>query len=244
MKKLIFSFILLLSTGLIFAQVSFGPKVGFNMSKYGYQYSDDLEYLEPNSNFKLGGTIGGMMNLQIVDFLAFQPSLMIAKKGTGLDVADLYSGEAVVEGYYRVRVTYLEVPLNLALGLKLGTFRFQVFAGPYLAYAIAGKHKWDYELNEAGIRTDVKGEEKINFTSEISEENQEKERYQQRPFDMGVNFGVGYKVNKVLLNLGFAMGLTNLRPEMKVDGNANAAKDLKYANRTIFLSAAWLFGED
>ena len=66
------------------------------------------------------------------------------------------------------------------------------------------------------------------------------DEYYQRPLDIGINFGFGYQVKNVLLNLGFAMGFTNLQPEFEDD--QYKASDFKYSNRTIFISAAWLFG--
>ena len=139
----------------------------------------------------------------------------------------------------RIKVTYLELPLNLALKLKVGTFRFQVFAGPYFAYAIGGKQKWDYEQNKDGIRKDIKGEEKITFKNEVPKDDTDANNYQ-RPLDIGFNFGVGYQVKSVLLNLGFAMGFTNLQPEF--EDTQYKASDFQYSNRTVFISAAWLFG--
>lgn len=221
------------------AQVSFGPKVGFTLSKYGYNYSSSLEYSEPEVNFKLGPSLGVMVNIPILEFLYFQPSLMYTKKGSGFDVAYRESGDAVIEGYERARISYIELPLNLAFALKVGNFKFQVFAGPYLAYAVAGKLKWDYEENKDGIRKDITGNKKITFKNEVPEDDLKNVSTYQRPFDAGINFGVGYKVNSVLLNLGYAMGFSNLQPE--VIGKSSYASDHKYANRTIFISAAWLF---
>jgi hypothetical protein len=238
MKKALLSIIAVFIIGISFAQISYGPKVGFTLSKYAYKYISSDKQDIPEVNFKLGPAIGGMMELEILDFLAFQPSLMIAKKGTGIDISSEDSGEAINTGYDRIKVTYLELPLNIAFKLKLGTFRFQVFAGPYFAYAIAGKHKWDYEQNKDGIRKDIKGDEKINFKNEVPEDNDR--TYYQRPMDIGINFGLGFQVSQVLLNLGFAMGLSNLQPDVK--GDENYAADHKYYNRTIFVSAAWLFG--
>ena len=239
MKKALFIVVAFFIMVSMSAQVTFGPKVGFTLSKYGYKYSSSLEYKEPESKFKLGPAIGFMMNVPILEFLSFQPSLMYSKKGTGVDVAFRESGDAVITGYERVRVSYLELPLNLALGLKIGTFKFQIFAGPYFAYAIAGKHKWDYEENVNGNRKDIKGDEKITFKNEVPTEDFENTKPYQRPFDLGINFGVGYKVKSVLLNLGYAMGFSNLQPE--VQGDDSYATDHKYYNRTIFVSAAWLF---
>jgi len=238
-RALLLVFSLCIAVGLA-AQVTFGPKLGFNLSKYAYNYSSDFKHIEPQSKFRLGFAVGGMMNLDILEFLAFQPSLMIAKKGSGIDVADEYSGNAVITGYKRTRVTYLEVPLNLALKLKVGAFKFQIFAGPYIAYALAGKTKWDYEKNDDGIRTDHKGEEKISLKNEIPADAGEKTLYYQSPLDIGMNFGFGYQVNHVLINLGFAMGFSNLQPDK--EGVDSYSSDFKYSNRTIFLSAAWLFG--
>ena len=239
MKKVLLFGIALFIISSSFAQISFGPKVGITLSKYAYSYESSLKDQEPEVKFKLGPQIGGMMDLEILEFLFFQPSLMISKKGTAFDVSSEDSGDAINTGYDRVKVTYIELPLNLALKLKIGNFKFQVFAGPYFAYAIAEKRKWDYEQNINGIRTDIKDEEKIVFKNEVSIDNKD-EKYYQRPFDIGIDFGVGYQVNSVLLNLGFAMGFSNLQPEIK-DSEIEAS-DRKYSNRTVFISAAWLFG--
>lgn len=238
-KSFMFIMLLAFSAG-AFAQISFGPKVGMTLSKYGYNYSSAYEYSEPEVNFKLGPQFGVMMDLQILEFLWFQPSLMYSKKGVSLDVAESESGEVVITGYDREKISYLELPLNLALGLKLGPVRFQVFAGPYFAYAIAGKNVWDYEENDGGIRTDITGSSDFEFVGEMPEDQKDNIVYQ-RPFDAGVDFGLGFQVNKVLLNLGFAMGFANLQPE--ISGEEYDAGDIKYANRTIFLNAAWLFGK-
>lgn len=240
MKKAVLLVISVLFTTVIFAQISFGPKIGFTLSKYGYNYASDQEYQEPEVMFKAGPQIGGVMNLQILEFLSFQPSLMFTKKGTAYDVAEYESGEAVITGYERSRIGYLELPLNFALGLKLGPVRFQVFAGPYFAYAICGKRTWDYEENVGGVRTDIAGDAKYDFVNKYPEDADE-DKYYQRPFDAGIDFGLGFQVNRVLLNLGFAMGFANLQPDFQSDNLK--ASDYKYMNRTIFLNAAWLFGE-
>lgn len=238
MKKALLIVVLTLFSAATFAQISFGPKVGVTLSRYGTNYADGLE--EPELQYKMGPQVGLMMNFQILEFLAFQPSLMYSKKGTGYNIEDEYSGDYVITGYKRDRVSYLEVPLNLALGLKIGPVKFQVFAGPYFAYAIAGKQVWDYEENLNGIRTDKKGDAKFEFVNEIPEEQDEDVIYQ-RPFDAGIDFGLGFQVSKVLINVGYAMGFSNLQPE--IADSEFSAEDYKYSNRTIFLNAAWLFGK-
>ncbi len=222
------------------AQISFGPKVGINISKYGQNYKES--YNEPQMKFKFGGSIGGMLNLQINDFLAFQPSLMYSKKGSSHDVSSWSSGQYVVTGYDRVRISYFEIPLNLAAGIRLGTGQIQVFAGPYIAFAFAGKNRWDYEENDNGDRTTFKDSREVKFTNSVTEAEYDSEDdvLYQRPFDFGIDFGLGYRYNQLLFNIGFAMGLSSLQPDLPVQDYD--AKDYKYSNRTIFITAAWLFG--
>ncbi|MCK5079871.1 MAG: PorT family protein [Bacteroidales bacterium] len=222
-----------------FTQISFGPKVGVNFSKYGYSYKES--YNEPEVTFRFGQSVGAVLNLQITSFLAFQPSANISIKGVAHNVNSWDSGQAVYTGYDRVRITYFETPLNLALGIRLGQGQIQVFAGPYLAVAIIGVERWDYERNEDGIREQSKDIEKVKFRNTVSEEDHGDEdvAFYQKPFDYGVNFGLGYKYKHLLFNAGFAMGLANLQPDTGVDFDP---KDYKYSNRTIFITAAWLFG--
>ena len=107
--------------------------------------------------------------------------------------------------------------------------------------AICGKQRWDYEENVNGVRTQIDGDKKIIFGNEADEDmTGPTEDIYQRRFDFGVDFGLGYRYEQLLFNLGFAMGLANLQPEKPGDGSFS--KDHKYYNRTVFLSAAWLFG--
>jgi hypothetical protein len=241
MKKAILTFTLLAFVLAGISQVTFGPRIGLNISKYSFSWADDWN--EPQVKFKGGFTLGGIMNLQINDFLSFQPSLMITKKGTAHDVDSWNSGQFVYTGHDRDRVTYIEVPINLAAGIRLGSGQIQLFVGPYIAYALAGKNVYNYEENDNGIRTDYKGSKKIKFTNKIEEgdHGDEDVAYHQRPFDWGLNFGFGYRFNQYLFNIGYSLGLANLQPEVYVEG-VDASGDLKYTNNTIFISAAWLFG--
>jgi len=223
-----------------FAQISFGPKLGVNLSKYGYNYKES--YYEPDVKFTAGPSVGAVLNLQINSFLAFQPSANFSIKGVAHDVKSWNSGQAVYTGYDRVRITYFETPLNLAAGIRLGQGQIQVFAGPYLAIAIMGVNRWDYEENVNGIREVSKDSKRVKFRNTVSEEDHGDEdvAFYQKPFDYGVNFGLGYKYKHLLFNAGFAMGLANLEPDKSYE--VYDPKDEKYSNRTIFITAAWLFG--
>ena len=83
MKRIVLAFMVCFIALGVMSQISFGPKLGLNLSKYTYDWAED--YNEPQVKFRLGGSIGGMMNLQINDWLAFQPSFSFTKKGTAHD---------------------------------------------------------------------------------------------------------------------------------------------------------------
>ena len=242
MKKLIIlSISLLLALNLI-SQVTYGPRLGLNMSKYAYNWTDDWD--EPQVKFKGGFSVAGVLNWQFNDFLALQPALSITKKGTAHDVDSWNSGQYVYVGYDRDRVTYLELPVNLAGGIRLGPGQIQLFVGPYIAYAIAGKNRYDYEETDNVVKTSYKDSKKIKFKNKIEEGDHDDEdvAHYQRPLDYGVNAGIGYAYNQLLFNLGFAMGLANLQPDREMEGFD--PDDFKYSNRTIYITVAWLFGKE
>ncbi|MEE4257224.1 MAG: porin family protein [Bacteroidales bacterium] len=242
MKKILLLILAVCLSLNLISQVTYGPRLGLNISKYAYNWTDDWD--EPQVKFKGGFSVAGLLNWQFNDFLALQPALSITKKGTAHDVDSWNSGLFVYTGYDRERVTYLELPVNIAGGIRLGPGQIQLFIGPYIAFAIAGKNRWDYEENDNGIRTDYKDSKKIKFKNKIEagDHDDEDVAHYQRPLDYGVNAGLGYRYDQLLFNLGFAMGLANLQPDRELEGFDPV--DYKYSNRTIFITVAWLFGQD
>ena len=236
MKKL---FLLALAmcfiVGSTIAQISFGPKVGVNLSKYAFNYKNSWE--EPQVYFRFGQSVGGVVDVPLFGFLSFQPSATFTVKGVANDVSSYNSGHAVYTGYSRIRVTYFEIPLNFAAKINLGPGSIQFFAGPYFALALIGMHVWDYEENINGVRETFKDTERIKFKNEVPEGD---EGHYQKPLDMGVDFGIGYQYKQLLFNIGFAMSFSNLQPDRK--GEDYDPADTKYSNRTVFITAAWLFG--
>ena len=64
--------------------------------------------------------------------LAIQPSILYNMKGTKLDVASADVKAAELD----YKTGYIEVPVQLQLGLKLGVARIYGFAEPFIGYAI------------------------------------------------------------------------------------------------------------
>lgn len=79
---------------------------------------------------------------------------------------------------------YLEVPLNLRKDFK----SLYVLAGPYVGIGIAGKHK----LGSVSADIEWSGDNAV---------------YQR--FDYGLSAGLGFKIDKLELELNYSLGLAN-----------------------------------
>lgn len=246
-KLLLFAIAFCLMAGTSFSQISFGPKVGFNFSKYNQNFKDSDS--EDDLKFKFGQSIGGVMDLTILEFLSFQPSVLFSMKGSSYDVEAGNSDHPnhTYSGYARERVMYMEIPLNIAGKYEIGPGTLQVFLGPYIAFAMGGRLKWDVtETKMDGTSDTDKGDEKIKFRNsvDVQEDPEEGVGKFMKAMDFGFDFGLGYQWNALLFNVGYQMGITNLQPDYTnlPAGSTYDPKDYKYTNGTIFVNAAWLFG--
>lgn len=240
-KLLLFALAICFIAGSSLAQISFGPKVGINMSTFNQNFKDSDD--ESDLTFKFGQSIGGIVNIQIADFLAFQPSLSIINKGTAADLSEWDGDGYTYDGYNRMRITYLEMPLNIVFVIDFGSSSLQFFTGPYFALAIAGNLKWDYTWTYQGDTEIEKGDKKIKFKNEVGENDWEEGIAGfLRPLDVGMNLGVGFQINHLLLNMGYSIGFANLQPDDADPGSDFDRKDYRFTNSTVFVTAAWLFG--
>ncbi len=245
-KLLLFTIAFCLIAGTSFSQITYGPKAGLNFSKYATSFKDTDE--EPYLSMRTGMSLGAVMDMEILDFLSFQPSVMFSIKGTGhnLKKRSENSENHTYDGYDRDRVSYIEIPLNFAGKMELGPGTAQVFLGPYFAMAISGRNYYDYTVTRKDGTTDTeKGDTKIAFKGSVSESDTEVDgvgSFQKR-MDFGFDIGIGYQWNSLLFNLGYQMGLVNLQPDYTFIVGFDPS-DYKYSNRSIFFNVAWLFGTE
>lgn len=239
-KLLLFTIAFCLIAGASFSQISFGPKAGVNLSTYAYSFKESSA--EPEVKFRTGPAIGAVMDLELLPFLSFQPSVLFSIKGVANDVNSWSVTSTTLDGYDRVRIMYFEVPANFAAKLDVGSVSLQIFAGPYFAMAMAGVERWDITATTTAGSETNKDSERVKFRAEVDEDdwNDDDVAFYQRRLDLGVDFGIGVKFNQLLFNIGYAMGLKNLQPDAA--GGDFDPGDYKYSNRSIFVNAAWLFG--
>jgi len=215
MKKLLLSVVAV--TVLIIsaqAQITFGPKVGLNLANVA---GDDTE----DAKMKMGLQIGLVTDIAFSDAISLQTGLLFSQKGTKseLDFMD--------ETYtMKTNINYLEIPINAVYGLDLGNNKLQLFAGPYVGIGLTGK-----------ISSDMDGSEDmdIQFVNDYVDLDDDKAGLKR--FDLGLNFGAGYKINNIQIQANYGLGLSNLIPDF--DGEAS---DDKISNSVIQFSVAYFFG--
>ncbi|MBF9140632.1 porin family protein [Hymenobacter properus] len=202
------------------AQVSFGPRVGLNVSTLSYDFDTETE---PTSKYKAGAQVGVSLNAQFGK-LSVQPSLLFTMKGNKSEITDSQTypsnGQTFTSTYHRnqtFNLNYLELPVNLVYSTNGAEGGFQVFAGPYVAMGLGGNTKADFtETNSVGGVTQTQSGSFDVDVAFVNEKGNGDKAYLRR-FDAGFNFGIGYKIAGIQAQAGYGLGLGNLFPNDKND---------------------------
>lgn len=163
MKKFLMTAVLGMFALAGFSQVKWDAKVGMNFSNM--TKFDDTKAL-PGFNLGVGMDYGFSENWSL------QSGLMISSKG--------YK----VKDYAKVRPIYLDIPILAAYKFNISdNTKFVINAGPYLAFGLGGKYKYD------------EGEDVKIF------KDYDKKKGWKR-FDLGIQYGIGLELNdRYLINL-------------------------------------------
>jgi len=240
MKK-IFLVILLFVSLNAFSQLKYGVKLGANFANVNQNFANSDD--EFGTKIRLAYSFGAIIEYEFSEVISLQSGLQLSSKGYSWDLEDgLIDGESV-DGFDRYLITYLEVPINVVY--KISDFR--IIVGPYIAFGISGKNKYDYTYTFNGSDGIVKGDDDIKFKGKLNEtdwnnSNNSNNEYV-KGLDYGLSFGIGYSVGPMMINAGYDMGLANLVPDIEIAGFDFNAKDFKTTNRVMNLSVSYFFGK-
>jgi len=248
MKKTIFLSVLIAFCFSLasYPQFSIGPRLGLNLSSFGFDYKDADD--EPETKFKLRPQFGIMFAYQFIDQIGIRAAIVYSNKGTAYNRnytetqndGTIYS----VSGYSRRTLNYFEIPVDGTFGVKAGKVYIFGNVGPYFAITYGGKGKWDYDyqyiLPDGSIENgSVKDDIKIRTKNEVT--MYEEDVYYVRPIDYGLNLGLGLKVKFFMFNVQYGLGLANLTPHYTY--NEDYQEDHKKYNRGFSIYFAFLFGK-
>lgn len=212
--------------GTAFAQSSdsklkFGVKAGVNFANISISYDGD-EDDDSDTKAVTSFHFGGYADLSVSPAFSIQPGLTLS--GKGFKEEESYSEPGYSEeGKSTTNVMYLEVPVNFVYKIN----DFYIGAGPYAAFALSGKNKYEYTENDGGDITSEKEEEDVKIGN--GEDDQLKGT------DFGINFMAGYQLkNGINLGVGYGLGLSNIYP-------GESSENYKIKNRVFSVSVGYSF---
>ena len=192
------------------SRTSFGLRGGVNFQNINGkdENGDKLE-----NDMLTGFNVGINAEIPVGTDIYFQPGLLYSIKGA--KTKGVFFGQTINR---EIKISYLELPLNLVYKPLLGKGHLLLGFGPYVALGINGKVT--YEGGGINQSSDIK------FENTVSPSDPDNVFYL-RPLDAGANFLVGYEFsNKLSFQLNTQLGLTKINPEYEgVSNDETSAKN-------------------
>lgn len=164
-----------LTTTISFAQAQFGIKAGLNSSAIGSSESEVNEMMSS----RMGLQFGGVATIPFTDAMQLRTGAIYNQKGGTMDF---------LGGDITLALDYLEVPVDFAF--MIGDGGFALSAGPYFAFLMSSKLKFDGESEDIDNAKDL---------------------------DIGLNFGASFTIQEsMIIDARYGMGLTNLSDDSTI----------------------------
>lgn len=201
MKKFLMTAVLGMFALAGFSQVKWDAKLGMNFSNI-----TKVDNTKALPGFQLG--VG--MDYGFSESWSLQSGLIISSKGYKYDAEDAHDYS------FKARPIYLDIPILAAYKFNISdNTKFVINAGPYLAFGLGGKCKYD----EGGDYKLFKGEDGDDA--------------EMKRFDLGIQYGVGLEINEhYLVNLTGQNGFIS-------PNNWDEGKD--YKNMTFSIGVGYRF---
>lgn len=199
-RILIIVSMLFLSATFVTAQgvkkASLGILAGVNFQNLnGKDYDGD----KLENDLIVGFHVGANVMIPIAPEFYFQPGLLFSTKGAKSS-SDLSTST--------IRLSYIEMPLNLVYRGQLGNGYIFLGLGPYVGYAIMGNVK-----TESGGNTE---KQDIEFQNVVEIDDPLTVPYS-KALDVGANIFFGYELPVgVFVQLNAQLGLVKINPEYKI----------------------------
>jgi hypothetical protein len=190
-------------------RTTFGIRAGVNFQNINGKDANDDEL---ENDILTGFHAGVNAEIPVGTGSYLQPGLLYSQKGAKFQNSD-----------NKVKLNYLEVPINFVYKPILGTGNMVLGFGPYVAFGIGGQSEI------GGQERDVEYTDTFDPTIPA---------LQFKRFDAGGNFLAGYEfTNKLSFQVNAQLGLVNINPE--IGGTTN--DDTKWRNTGFGLSLGYRF---
>lgn len=220
MKKILaFTLFVLMGVVASFSQdISFHAKAGVGFANLTGDANGD-----PLFSYKVG--VG--MNIGLGGHWELHPDLFFVRKGTTSSIGENIEG-TLFTLKQTINANYLELPIMAAYRISLPSTNVVLNAGPYLAYGLNGKYK--FEAGEEEMKTNTFGKDAF------------------KRFDCGLGVGVAFEFGKFIAGIDANFGLANIAPSGKDNDQPNMEvadvefdKDSKIHNIAAHITIGYKF---
>lgn len=197
MKKIVLLTALLLVFTGVYAQMSFGAKLGLNIANVS---GDDVE----DADAKIGFHVGGLMQYFLTDDILIQPELLFTQKGSQFEDSD--KGDGWSEKYeMKSTYNYLEIPILAKYNFDMDNIKLQPYLGPALGILMNAKYKVEWKETFNGQSASGSSSGDIEDTEDI---------------EFGLVFGLDAIISEnFLVGLRYNLGLTDIDKDADVKNN-------------------------
>lgn len=152
--------------------------------KVGLNISNFIGEDVEDSKMKLGPQIGCVFDIPAGKVFSFQPGFLYSNKGASFEGA---------EDNLTFDFWYLDLPLNAVVNMDAGNGKLQVYAGPNIGMCFYSKLK----IGDESERLSVQSIDNMNGGDV-------------KLFSLGVNAGLGYRINNVQVQAGYGLSFGEL----------------------------------
>ena len=177
---------------------------GLNLANVSTTSSGKIDKANTLASFQ-GGIIG---DLNISEFVAFQPGFLVTGKGSKTQ-----DGNPSDANYFKATTNpiYLEIPVNLIFKAPIDKdSKFFAGAGPYLAIGIAGKNKTEGNFLGSAFSSEKDIDWSNDDPSTLNYEEGAGFGIMKR-FDYGLNGTAGFEMKNTVLSVNYGLGLAKLQ---------------------------------
>jgi hypothetical protein len=199
---------ILLLTGYAQKKTTIGFYGGYNLYTIHGRNTDGSNFwLKTEDGFNMGANL----QFPIARNVYLQPGISYNQKGANFKTYH-YMGQTY---HGDVKLSYVEVPVNVVYKPKVGSGHLLLGVGPYVGYGTG---------HEAGVD---QGMYHVRFAEDVTPEQIEQVPFYFRPWDAGTNFILGYQfANNITAQLNGEIGMKRINPSV------NGQWDGKMKHRT------------
>ncbi len=228
-QKLLGFFLCILSIQVGTAQLKFGIKMGVTATDVNMNAVTSLNDLELPTARSLNYDGGIVLEYEFMhNLLSIRSGLDFIQKGfnVNLDQAkEKYEDLKEISGDWKANFQYLQIPVNIVYHIG----KFNINAGPYLAYGLGGEEIQDLKMvftdgTIQNVQQDIDLEAVFGDVEEnLSDIDLDTGMLIQyfNGLDYGINVGAGFSINKLTFNVQYQQGLSNITPELANDPDFN-----------------------